>query len=80
MKTFTEPKSSIEMDSEHLPTKTVLLNNALWLEEIHLRTDLKLLEGMRKTNLLERLGAFLLAWSYTTRLDQIEALKKKGIQ
>ena len=58
----------------------ILLNNALWLEEIHLHIDLKLLEGMRKTNLLERLGAFLLALSYQNRLDQIEALKKKGIQ
>ena len=57
-----------------------LLNNALWLEEIHLQTDLKLLEGMRKTNLLEKIGAFLLAWSFQNRLAQIEALKKKGIQ
>jgi hypothetical protein len=58
----------------------VLLNSALWVEKIHLETDLHLLEGMRKTNLLERLGAFLLAFSYQNRLDQIEALKKKGIQ
>ena len=58
----------------------ILLNNALLLEEKRLQTDLMLLEGMRKTNLLEKIGASLLAWSYNNRLEQIEALRKKGIQ
>lgn len=68
------------MDDDIGETETpVFLNGQLWVEECNIQTDLKLLEGLRKTNWLERLGAFVLAWSYQNRLDQIEALHKKGV-
>lgn len=61
-------------------TQPVFLNRSLWAEELRLDTELHLLEGMPKETWLERLGAILLALSYRHRLEQIQALKKKGIQ
>jgi hypothetical protein len=63
----------------HLVETTVLLNEKLLVEELHLKAYLLLLEGLRKTNWLEKLGAFLLSLSYQNRLDEIEALHKKGV-
>lgn len=60
--------------------QTILLNNKLWVEELHLKADLLLLEGLRKTNWLEKLGAIALSFSYQNRLAQIEALRQKGVQ